>query len=68
MKKKKLNAGLSLNKRTVSELKQNTQEGVKGGAPTDSCRPQCGTFYSCGCNQQTNYWDCSFQVQCTANC
>ncbi|XLS28335.1 class I lanthipeptide [Flavobacteriaceae bacterium M23B6Z8] len=58
MKKKKLNAGLALNKRTVSELHENAQERVKGGR----------TFYSCGCNQQTNYWDCSFQVQCTANC
>ena len=63
MKKKKLNAKLSLNKRNISEL-TDAMDQVKGGNTFQSCPPYCNTFYSCGCNQNTNYWDCTYQVQC----
>ncbi|WP_340199021.1 class I lanthipeptide [Ascidiimonas sp. W6] len=59
MKKKKLNAKLTLNKRNVSELNESLKDTVKGGGPTDSCVPYCQTYYSCKCTQPTYYWACS---------
>jgi hypothetical protein len=64
MKKKKLNVKLKLNKRNVSELTEALNNNVKGGGTWQSCPPYCNTFYSCGCNPNTNYWDCTLQVQC----
>lgn len=65
MKKKKVDAKLKLNKRNISELSEGLKPGVKGGGTWQSCVPWCNTYYSCGCNPYTEYWDCTGQVQCT---
>lgn len=64
MKRKKLNGKLTLNKRSVSELNESLKDNVKGGGASDSCVPYCNTYYSCGCNPNTNFWNCTLQVQC----
>ena len=61
MKRKKLNAKLSLNKRNVSELNETVQDQVKGAGTFQSCPPYCATYYSCKCTQPTYYWACSNQ-------
>ncbi len=63
MKRKKLDVKkLKLDKRSIVSLDK--VEGIEGGGTWQSCQPYCNTYYSCGCNPNTNYWGCTGQTQC----